>query len=90
MASPGFISPTVQASLAPSSPGTVGELPQSISLTGGPNSPATSADANIPGLISNSGGMKDVMKKHWVWIVVILLVLAGLWYFSGSSTATLG
>lgn len=62
-------------------------LPQSLSLTGGANSPPTSPGANDPGL-DTPGGAGAKMKKHWLWIVLgILLLVFGYWYFAGSGSA---
>lgn len=79
LASAGYIAGSVQASL--SAPSTIdGDLVQRTSLTGGPNSPATPAYSNEPGLDTNGG--KFNMQKHWVWILAIVLILAALWYYN--------
>lgn len=60
------------------------------SLTGSPNNVPTEAGANDPGLEPETNGTSggNLMRKHWLWIVgIILLVLLGLWYYGGSSSA---
>jgi hypothetical protein len=80
-AAPGQISSTVERSITPPV-AAGGTLPQSISITGGPNSPATPNGANAPGL--NTGEMENSMSKNWKWIALIVLVLLAYWYFAGS------
>ena len=60
-------------------------LYQSTSLTGGENSPATPPAANDPGLETTRVPTKEnPMKKHWKWIVAVLVALLALWYFYGT------
>ena len=56
-------------------------LNQSVALTGTPNSPSTPVNANEPGLESVTGVAK--VKKNWIVITIIILVILGLlWYFN--------
>jgi hypothetical protein len=77
-----------------SSPSAVGDhntiieehLPQSTSLLGGANSPPVPPGANDPGL-EDAGSFGAKMKKHWLWIVLgILLLVFGFWYFGGTGS----
>ncbi len=61
-----------------------GTISPTLSTTGSPNAPPTPAQSNEPGLnssniFSNLGG--NMKSHHWFWIVGILAVLLGLWYF---------
>jgi len=60
-------------------------LTQSASLEGGVNSPAITPDPNSPGLASNSILRGITVSKKWMWIILIVVALLGLWYFYGSS-----
>lgn len=59
-------------------------LGQSISLTGGVDSPATPAESNIPGLdgtVTVTGGIS--VNRKTIMIFLIIAVLIGLiWYFN--------
>lgn len=60
-----------------------------LSVSGGLNSPAEQPGGNDPGLNSNgvsSNTEKTTMTFHWGWIVAVLAVLLGLWYFFGRTT----
>jgi hypothetical protein len=60
------------------------------SLTGSKNNVPTAPGANSPGLeaAEQLPPEGNRMKKHWLWIVgIILAVLLGLWYFGGKSSA---
>jgi hypothetical protein len=62
-----------------------GTLLPELSLEGGENSPPETPGANDPGLASkiSIGGFS--VSKKWMWIIAILAIILGLWYFYGSS-----
>lgn len=59
----------------------------SLSVAGAKNSSPVQAGANDPGLNSKSifSDGATQMKKHWLWILAILAVILGFWYYSSSS-----
>lgn len=58
-------------------------------ILGNANSPPSQTGANDPGLNSKSifSDGATQMKKHWLWILAILAVILGFWYYSSSSAA---
>jgi hypothetical protein len=65
-----------------------GTLLLSTSILGGENSPPVEKGANDPGLNSSSifsDETRAKVKKHWLWILIALVLALFAWkYFAGS------
>jgi uncharacterized membrane protein YhaH (DUF805 family) len=73
--------------------GTHNTLIFATSIEGGENSPPVPVNANEPGLnatniFRDQPKESSAMGKHWIWIVVIIVVLLGLFFFWPSATVT--
>ena len=74
--------PVIQPATAPFGVVNDEHIQGTASLEGGQNSPPVTAGANEPGLNSSVTEGITTMKKHWLWILAILLAIIGIWYYN--------